>query len=144
MAGEALDLQRGCARAREWASLRIDGELSELERLLLRRHLSRCEACRTFAESVRAAALLIRSTPQETPSKALAPAAPAVGKRRLRYRLAAVAVALAIGATVGSVIAVSNGGGGPGAPSTGVDVAVNPPTAPPPSPTTVEPPGQNV
>ena len=32
----AKPVERGCCRAREWASLRLDGELSELERLLLR------------------------------------------------------------------------------------------------------------
>jgi predicted anti-sigma-YlaC factor YlaD len=34
-----------CARARFWASLRIDGELSELEGALLDAHLARCAEC---------------------------------------------------------------------------------------------------
>jgi anti-sigma factor RsiW len=39
-----------CERARIWASLRLDGELSELESSLLAAHLDRCPSCRTFAE----------------------------------------------------------------------------------------------
>jgi predicted anti-sigma-YlaC factor YlaD len=38
-----------CERARFWASLRADGELSELESALLDAHLARCSSCRTFA-----------------------------------------------------------------------------------------------
>ena len=34
-----------CARARFWASLRLDGELSELESALLDAHLARCAEC---------------------------------------------------------------------------------------------------
>jgi ferric-dicitrate binding protein FerR (iron transport regulator) len=143
MAGELLDLQRGCARAREWVSLRLDGELSELERLLLRRHLARCEGCRAFAESARATAELIRSTPQQTPSRGLVPPQPAPGGRRFRYRLVVLAAAVSVGAAVGSVVALSDDGGGPAGPSTGIDVVLNPPSPPPPT-TTVQPPGENV
>jgi predicted anti-sigma-YlaC factor YlaD len=145
MAGELVDLQRGCTRAREWVSLRVDGELSEIERLLLRRHLSRCESCRTFAESVRGATEIVRATPHEVPSRPLAPAEPAAPVRRLRYRLVAVAAALVVGAGIGSAVVLSDGSG-PGEPKTGIDVAVNPPVAPTPPPggTTVAPPGENV
>jgi hypothetical protein len=38
-----------CARARFWASLRIDDELSELEGALLDAHLARCAECRAVA-----------------------------------------------------------------------------------------------
>ena len=38
-----------CARTRFWVSLRIDGELSQLECALLDAHLSRCPECREFA-----------------------------------------------------------------------------------------------
>jgi anti-sigma factor RsiW len=54
-----------CARARFWASLRIDGELSELEGALLDAHLGRCaECCEVVAgfvdstDSLRAAPLV--------------------------------------------------------------------------------------
>ena len=41
-----------CDRARGWAALAPDGELSELERKLLQAHLLRCEECRAFADDV--------------------------------------------------------------------------------------------
>ena len=41
-----------CERARLWASLRSDGELSELESALLDAHLPRCGSCRAFAGGV--------------------------------------------------------------------------------------------
>lgn len=43
-----------CDRAREAASLVLDGELSQLERALLERHLERCPACAEFAADVSA------------------------------------------------------------------------------------------
>ena len=38
-----------CDRARAWAALAPDGELSELERKLLDAHVVRCGACSRFA-----------------------------------------------------------------------------------------------
>jgi anti-sigma factor RsiW len=43
-----------CDRAREAASLALDGELSQLERVLLERHLDRCPACAEFSADVSA------------------------------------------------------------------------------------------
>src|SRR5207247_8945881 len=43
---------RTCERAREWASLRLDGELSELEQALLRAHLARCASCSAYARAI--------------------------------------------------------------------------------------------
>ena len=34
-----------CERSREWISLRLDGELSELAEKMLESHLARCAAC---------------------------------------------------------------------------------------------------
>ena len=41
-----------CERAREWASLELDGELSELERSMLRAHTRRCAACAEYVVEV--------------------------------------------------------------------------------------------
>lgn len=41
-----------CERARSWAALAPDGELSELEHRLLHAHLARCGGCRRFAGHV--------------------------------------------------------------------------------------------
>ena len=43
-----------CDRAREAASLALDDELSQLERVLLERHLDRCPACAAFSADVSA------------------------------------------------------------------------------------------
>ena len=43
---------RRCDRAREYASLRLDGELSEFERALLDSHIERCPSCRAFADDL--------------------------------------------------------------------------------------------
>ncbi len=43
-----------CERAREWTSLRLDGELSELEQVLLASHLDRCAGCSAYAAGVSA------------------------------------------------------------------------------------------
>ena len=94
-----------CDRAREWASLRLDGELSPLEEELLERHLDACGDCRAFEDDVRWATDVLRLTPQERPSRRLTlPARPA---RRVSGRsLTAIAatVALAAGALIGSVV----------------------------------------
>jgi hypothetical protein len=54
-----------CERAREWASLRLDGELSELETALLDAHLQRCAACSAFAVEIDTATLQLRTAPLE-------------------------------------------------------------------------------
>jgi predicted anti-sigma-YlaC factor YlaD len=54
-----------CDRAREWASLRMDDELSELESALLEAHLKRCPACASFAVEVEAVALELRAASLE-------------------------------------------------------------------------------
>ena len=49
-----------CERARSWAALAPDGELSELERRLLDSHLARCGPCGEFALEVAAIAAKLR------------------------------------------------------------------------------------
>jgi len=56
---------QACDRAREWASLRMDGELSELESALLEAHLKRCPSCASFALEVAAVALELRAASLE-------------------------------------------------------------------------------
>jgi predicted anti-sigma-YlaC factor YlaD len=50
-----------CERAREWASLRLDGELSELERALLDAHTRNCAACAEYVDDIGAFTTAIRS-----------------------------------------------------------------------------------
>jgi predicted anti-sigma-YlaC factor YlaD len=50
-----------CERARSWAALAPDGELSELERKLLDSHLARCGACSRFSVEVATLAAELRT-----------------------------------------------------------------------------------
>jgi Putative zinc-finger len=105
MAGEALSPRNSrCDRARQWASLRLDGELSELEEILLEKHLEECAACRTFEARMVRTTELVRSTPTELPQIEYAPP-----RRRVvtlpvgrRAAIVAIAAAAALGSLVGS------------------------------------------
>jgi hypothetical protein len=106
MAGkDPLFLGSLCDRAREWASLRVDGELSPLEEELLERHLEACDDCRVFEDDVRWATDVLRLTPQERPSRRLTlPARTHSGPSRGRITAVAAAAALALGAVIGSIV----------------------------------------
>ena len=49
----------------EWVSLRLDGELSELEEAMLRRHVAGCGDCQAFAATAESFTSLLRSAPLE-------------------------------------------------------------------------------
>lgn len=90
-----------CSRARFWASLRVDGELSELEGALLDAHLGRCAECRTYAEGVAGATEALRNAPlvEVAPVMLAAPARP---RRIVAGLVAATLVVLA--AVVGGLV----------------------------------------
>jgi len=54
-----------CERGREWISLRLDGELSELAQKMLDSHLARCPECRAFEAEAAATTRMLRATPLE-------------------------------------------------------------------------------
>jgi predicted anti-sigma-YlaC factor YlaD len=54
-----------CERAREWSSLRLDGELPQLQRAMLRKHLAACPGCTEFDSDVAAATAALRIAPME-------------------------------------------------------------------------------
>jgi predicted anti-sigma-YlaC factor YlaD len=58
---------RRCDRAREYASLRLDGELSDFESGLLDSHIERCPSCRAFAEDLVSVTDRLRTAPLERP-----------------------------------------------------------------------------
>lgn len=90
-----------CERGREWISLRLDGELSELAQKMLDAHLVRCAECRTFAADVAGATRLVRAAPLEPLGHPLAlPRGRrlALSTRRLSATAASVA-AVALGVT---------------------------------------------
>jgi predicted anti-sigma-YlaC factor YlaD len=91
-----------CERAREYASLRLDNELSELEEALLAAHLSRCETCSAFAKGIEVTTGELRAAALEQPS---VPVVIARRRRRagvqvLRVGSAAAVVAVALFAGV--------------------------------------------
>jgi predicted anti-sigma-YlaC factor YlaD len=100
---------RTCERSREWASLRLDSELSELEQALLDAHLARCESCATYARAIQGATERIRSAapirlgePISLPSRRRAfPAARAF--RAGSATAAVIACAVGLGTLFGSL-----------------------------------------
>jgi hypothetical protein len=105
MAGEASPLRNGgCERARQWASLRIDGELSELEDALLEKHLEGCANCSAFAVRLAATTEAVRAVPLERPEISYPRFERPVIRLPVGRRVAivAVAAAAALGAFVGS------------------------------------------
>jgi predicted anti-sigma-YlaC factor YlaD len=90
-----------CERARVWASLRLDGELSELEGALLDAHLARCAGCRAVADGFGASTTALRSAPLER----LAPVALDLPRspRRLLATIAVAAV-LVLGVISGGLV----------------------------------------
>jgi hypothetical protein len=114
-------LKSGCERAREWVSLELDGELSELEGAQLRAHLGRCVTCSRFARGVRGTTRALRATPLEIPAAVVT--FPTARSRTMRVlqvgaAAAAVAVAVGLGSLVGSLTSSS-----PPAPSAAAAVA---------------------
>jgi predicted anti-sigma-YlaC factor YlaD len=93
-----------CERARVWASLAPDGELSSFELRLLAAHVARCDHCRAFAGEVNALTELVRTTPSdEITLPVTAPAREGLF-RRTRTGVLSVAASAAV-----VVIAVSIG-----------------------------------
>jgi predicted anti-sigma-YlaC factor YlaD len=87
-----------CERSREWISLRLDGELSELAEKMLESHLARCAGCRAFESDAAAITGLVRTAPLERPQE---PIAVPRGRRLALVRpagaVAATAAAVALG-----------------------------------------------
>jgi anti-sigma factor RsiW len=87
-----------CDRCREQVSLELDGELSEVERAMLRVHLERCAGCRAYWERVGAVVRLLRAASLEPPQRA-----PVVTRRLPGFamRLQAASAAVLAFAVVG-------------------------------------------
>jgi len=93
-----------CDRAREWVSLRLDDEISELEDALLEAHLRRCGACREYEANVRGAVLSLRTRPLERMDQPIVIS----GRHRALLRPASVArVAAVVAAVVGVTTVLS-------------------------------------
>ncbi len=86
-----------CERARQWLSLELDDELSELERAALHRHLARCGRCSAIRTEIAGFTQLIRAA---APVQSLRPVVverPRAARARVVRRTAA---ALVLAATI--------------------------------------------
>jgi predicted anti-sigma-YlaC factor YlaD len=89
---------RRCDRAREYASLRLDGELSDFERALLDSHLERCPGCRAFADDLVSVTERLRTAKLERPLIALTlPRRRFVALRNVQVSAAAAAIVSVVG-----------------------------------------------
>jgi anti-sigma factor RsiW len=87
-----------CERAREYASLALDGELSQFEHALLRAHLEQCAGCRTYNGGLVATTERLRNAPLERLERPITlPSRQRVSFRSVQAGLAAALVVTAIG-----------------------------------------------
>jgi hypothetical protein len=114
-----------CTRSREWASLRLDGELSMLERRMLDGHLDRCPDCRAFAERVTAVSGLMRESVLEAPVHTVDVSVFRRSRRvhATRTTLRSAAAAAAVACAVGAGIMLPVGGDDPSSPGLLIVVA---------------------
>ncbi|HKD34218.1 MAG TPA: zf-HC2 domain-containing protein [Gaiellaceae bacterium] len=95
-------VQRKCDRARQWASLELDGELSSFELALLENHVAGCASCAEFRTEINGLTSALRAAPYE-PFQGVVLARV---RRNLRLRLAPAAAAMAVAAVgLGSILA---------------------------------------
>ena len=92
-----------CDRAREWSSLRLDGELSELESVLLEAHLKHCNACSAFAVAAEAVALQLRCAAPERLEQPVRLPARRTGSSLRAVQLGAAAALVAAAAGLGTL-----------------------------------------
>ena len=110
-----------CDRARQWASLELDGELSSFELALLENHAASCASCAEFRAEINGLTGALRAAPYE-PFQGVVLARV---RRSLRLRLAPAAAAMAVAAVgLGSILAsASFRGSSVGHLAQGVDVS---------------------
>jgi hypothetical protein len=92
-----------CARARESASARLDGELAELLVAQLEAHLRSCSECQSFADGIAKTGGLLRAAPLDRPAAAIF--IPVHQRRRIGALPTAAAAAIVI-AVAGSSFAI--------------------------------------
>jgi anti-sigma factor RsiW len=89
---------RSCDRVREQVSLQLDGELSQLEQVILERHLTRCAACAEYRTEVTAITRQLREAPLEQPEWVFTlPRRRSPTLRIVQIAAAAATIAVAVG-----------------------------------------------
>jgi predicted anti-sigma-YlaC factor YlaD len=87
-----------CDHVREWASLQLDGELSEFERVLMDAHLAVCAECTRFRESIAGFTSTLRAVSLEPSER---PVVVRRARRAISFRRVPAAAAALVVATVG-------------------------------------------
>ena len=100
---------RSCERARASISTELDGELSEVEHAMLRRHLRQCASCSAFDAEARAYTQLLRDAELEEYSVGFSPLTAHRRRwpgqlRRVVPAVAAAALFVTVGGTLGRFI----------------------------------------
>ena len=109
-----------------WASLQLDGELSELERALFDAHLARCDACAVYVREIGAATRGLRAAELERPAR---PITLPSRRRVLRpAHVSAVAATLVMALGLGALFSSLNSAGTRIVPAAGA-AELNPVTA---------------
>jgi predicted anti-sigma-YlaC factor YlaD len=93
--GAVLSME--CERARRWASLELDGELSQVEQALLRAHVGCCAACAGFARDLDGLTQELRTAPLPRPRLSMSVRRRNTGMRGLQLGAAAAAILIAAG-----------------------------------------------
>ena len=99
-------LHRECDWARQWASIDVDGELSEFERALLDAHLAGCQSCTEFRQEI---AGLTQAVRVAQAAQLTRPIEIARVRRRYGLRLAPYGMRLAPAAAVMTVAVLGLG-----------------------------------
>ena len=92
-----------CERARKWASLAVDCELSEIGKARLRAHLRSCAACAEYAGGLRVVTQELRAAPLPTPSRPLVPRRARRGRLPVGLAVIGIVVAAMIGGLAGAL-----------------------------------------
>jgi predicted anti-sigma-YlaC factor YlaD len=87
-----------CERVRGQISVSLDGELSQLERVMVASHLERCTACEAYEAEVRSFTHALREAPLEPMAR------PVVIHRRRRQIGARVQVAAAAAVAIAALV----------------------------------------
>jgi hypothetical protein len=98
--------RRSCERSARSISLRLDGQLSQLEQAALDRHLTGCESCRALDAELSGFTRLLRGAPLVELGRPVRVDPPGGGRRRvLRHATAAAAVlGMLAAAGAGSIV----------------------------------------
>jgi anti-sigma factor RsiW len=98
-----------CERAAQWISLELDGELNELERAALRRHLARCERCSAAKVEIHGFTALVRQAPFVRSRTQVVFAMPGARRAKIVRRSALSLVAAAALAAGGAALVLPQG-----------------------------------